>query len=310
MNSNYPEQQTNAFLQYLQVEKNASWHTLHSYRNDIRQFFEFVPVVYDSVDVLDIRRYLATARDGLAKRSITRKLSALRAFYKYLVRENIITSNPFVAIRSPKLDKKLPNFLGETQMVQLLDLPDKSDVIGMRDSAILELLYSSGLRVSELTDLRVSAISGDELLVLGKGGKERIVPVNRTALTAIRLYIRQGRPHIIANSAIAPSVHNYLFVNTRGEKIDRRSVRAMLDKYTSRLAIEHNISPHTIRHSFATHLLNHGADLRVVQELLGHASLSTTQIYTHVTTERLLSTYAALHPRATLQEDEGAPKIK
>lgn len=291
-----PTKQVDAFIEYLCVEKHASIHTIKSYRSDIEQFFSYTASEPEKVVISDIRRYMTQLRLTVSKRSVTRKLSALRAFYKFLLREELVVNNPFVAVRSPKMDKKLPQFMDEQEIIRLLELPDRTEPLGLRDSAILELLYSSGLRVSELVALRIVSIQDGELLVLGKGSKERIVPVNDTAVKRIDEYLKFSRGKLIAHTGVKP--HNYLFVNYRGNALSDRSVRRVLEKYTAIFAKERNISPHTVRHTFATHLLNHGADLRTVQELLGHANLSTTQIYTHVTTERLLAVYNSKHPRA------------
>ena len=288
--------QLETFMDYLRVEKHAALHTIKNYHSDIEQFFATTGISADKITIHDIRRYLTQLRLTISKRSLTRKLSALRAFYKYLLREEVVTANPFAAVRSPKMDKKLPQFLDEIEIVKLLDIPDRSTLLGMRDSAIIELLYSSGLRVGELVELRVSSCQDGELLVFGKGSKERIVPINDTAAKRVKDYLRYARSALIAANEVQP--HNYLFVNFRGARLSDRSVRRIFEKYTVIFASERHISPHTIRHTFATHLLNHGADLRAVQELLGHVNLSTTQIYTHISTDRLLTVYNNKHPRA------------
>ncbi|MEI6286267.1 MAG: tyrosine recombinase [Bacillota bacterium] len=292
--------QLDAFIDYLRVEKHAALHTMKNYRSDIEQFFADTTTAADNVTIHDIRRYLAELRLTISKRSVTRKLSALRTFYNFLLREELVDNNPFASVRSPKMDKKLPQFLDEHEIVKLLDVPDRSTLLGLRDGAIIELLYSSGLRVGELVELRVSSCQDGELLVLGKGSKERIVPINDTAYNRVNEYLRTARAKIIADNDVRP--HNYLFVNFRGSRLSDRSIRRIFEKYTVIFASERNISPHTIRHTFATHLLNHGADLRAVQELLGHVNLSTTQIYTHISTDRLLSVYSNKHPRADADE--------
>ncbi|MFA6075220.1 MAG: tyrosine recombinase [Negativicutes bacterium] len=294
-----PTKQLDAFVDYLRVEKHAAAHTIKNYHSDIEEFFTEIATPLNSITIVDIRRYLTKVRLTISKRSVTRKLSALRTFYKFLLREEWVETNPFAAVRSPKMDRRLPQFIDEAEMIRLLNLPDRATPLGLRDSAILELLYSSGLRVGELVDLRISSCQDGELLVLGKGSKERIVPVNDSALKCVANYLRSARNVLIAAAANEVKPHNYLFVNYRGGRLSDRSVRRMFEKYTTIFAHERHISPHTIRHTFATHLLNHGADLRAVQELLGHVNLSTTQIYTHITTDRLLAVYGAKHPRAS-----------
>ena len=230
-----------------------------------------------------------------ARRTIARHISALRSFYKYLLRENLVDFSPLAKVRSPKLDKPLPVFLDELEITELLQLPDDTP-LGRRDAAVLELLYATGCRVSELVGLTLERIDlGNRfVLLLGKGNKERLVPLGSTCCGVIQVYYAYRRQLMIKYK----QEHEYVFVNSRGGILTDRSVRRVLDKYISQLAIRKNVSPHTIRHTFATHLLEHGADLRAVQELLGHANLSTTQIYTHVTTERIAAVYRKNHPRA------------
>jgi tyrosine recombinase XerC len=227
-----------------------------------------------------------------SKRTVARKLASLRSFFRFLRREGYIKSDPAADISSPKLDKKLPKFLDVGKINTLIEKPDTSNLGGMRDRAILETLYSTGIRVSELVGLDMSDIDqiGGVVKVLGKGSKERIVPIGEKALDAIRKYNDKKDRRSRSRDAA--------FLNNRGGRLTDRSVRRMIDKYIKACAIEEKISPHSLRHSFATHLLDRGADLRSVQELLGHMNLSTTQIYTHVTTERLKSVYDKAHPRA------------
>lgn len=291
------------FLTYLSVEKSSSLLTVNNYERDILSFGEFLAERFNDdfnwkqVGALDIRAYLAHLnKQEYARRTIARRVSALRSFYKYLVRENILEYNPFAKIKTPKLEKKLPVFLEEVEINELLEQPDKEG-LGLRDQAILELLYATGCRVSELVGLTISRIdlSNRYVLLLGKGDKERIVPLGTTCCQAIKGYypLRQQ----LMEKYNVPA-HESVFVNSRGGVLTDRSVRRILDKYITQLAVSKKVSPHTIRHTFATHLLDHGADLRAVQELLGHANLSTTQIYTHVTTERITSVYRKNHPRA------------
>ena len=291
------------FFLYLKVQKNSSPYTIASYRADIAHFFAFAAeklgmneVPPTAVTPILIRAYLATLKDeGYARRTIARKMAALRSFFRHLCREAVVADNPFVAVRTPKLEKKLPVFLDPGEIDAILDLPDRGN-LGRRDAAVLELLYATGMRVGELAGLDVRDVDLGEgyALVYGKGSKERVVPVGRKAIAALKLYLDLSRPRLMA--AAAP--HERLFVNSRGGPLTDRSVRRIVDKYVTALAIAKNVSPHTIRHTFATHLLNNGADLRTVQEMLGHVNLSTTQLYTHVTKERVKMVYAQAHPRA------------
>lgn len=283
------------FINYLKIEKNVSNHTIINYKIDLKAFSLFLGESdIDAVDHLALRRFLAELRGkNYSKRTIARKLASLRSFFKFLFREGHIKSNPITAISSPKLDKKLPKFLDIGKVTKLILSPDVRTEHGLRDRAILETLYSCGIRVSELVGLDiddVDFISG-VIKVLGKGRKERMVPIGDMALSSIRKYTegkRDGR--VKGKSAV--------FLNSRGGRLTDRSVRRVIDKYIHACSIEEKISPHSLRHSFATHLLDKGADLRSVQELLGHMNLSTTQIYTHVTMERLKNVYDKAHPRA------------
>ncbi len=290
------------FLTYLEVEKNCSQHTLTSYQKDLVAFSEFMnrrtgrDFLWQQVSPLYVRGYLAELNEKqYARRTIARRISALRSFFKFLVREAVIEVNPLIKVRTPKLEKKLPAFLDEIEISELLELPDKSKPLGRRDQAVLEMLYATGCRVSELVGLTTERVdlANRYVLLLGKGNKERVVPVGHTCCQALEAYYP-------VRSALMQKLtgHDYIFVNSRGGPLTDRSVRRILDKYITALALHKNVSPHTIRHSFATHLLEHGADLRAVQELLGHANLSTTQIYTHITTERVAAVYKKNHPRA------------
>ena len=293
---------TEKFYNYLAVEKNSSELTIANYRRDINHFISFIDQRYPEgcqwrqIGQLDIRAYLAMLNEKeYARRTIARHISALRSFYKYLLRENLVDFSPLAKVRSPKLDKPLPVFLDELEITELLQLPDDTP-LGRRDAAVLELLYATGCRVSELVGLTLERIDlGNRfVLLLGKGNKERLVPLGSTCCGVIQVYYAYRRQLMIKYK----QEHEYVFVNSRGGILTDRSVRRVLDKYIFQLAIRKNVSPHTIRHTFATHLLEHGADLRAVQELLGHANLSTTQIYTHVTTERIAAVYRKNHPRA------------
>ena len=293
---------TEKFYNYLAVEKNSLELTIANYRRDINHFISFIDQRYPEgcqwrqIGQLDIRAYLAMLNEKeYARRTIARHISALRSFYKYLLRENLVDFSPLAKVRSPKLDKPLPVFLDELEITELLQLPDDTP-LGRRDAAVLELLYATGCRVSELVGLTLERIDlGNRfVLLLGKGNKERLVPLGSTCCGVIQVYYAYRRQLMIKYK----QEHEYVFVNSRGGILTDRSVRRVLDKYIFQLAIRKNVSPHTIRHTFATHLLEHGADLRAVQELLGHANLSTTQIYTHVTTERIAAVYRKNHPRA------------
>lgn len=292
------------FLNYLNVEKNYSQMTVKSYAGDIGMFADFLKDrgkegKWKEVQILDIRAYLAKLNSvHSARKSIARRISSLRSFYKYLIRENYLAANPFAKVRTPKLEKKLPVFLEEFEIDELLNLPDGNELLGMRDRAILELLYATGCRVSELVGLTLDRVdlSNQYVLLLGKGNKERLVPIGHPCVKALSKYYDEARGEIMLKYR-APD-HDSIFINSRGTPLTDRSVRRILDKYISLMSLHKHISPHTIRHTFATHLLEHGADLRSVQELLGHASLSTTQIYTHITTERIAHVYDEHHPRA------------
>lgn len=279
------------YLSYLDIEKNYSKHTLLNYKIDLEEFFAFIaetPV--EKVDYLTLRRYLARLREKNHKpRTLARKLSSLRSFFKFLTREGHVKNNPSNLLMTPKLDKKLPNFLTEEEMTRFLEAPVLSEEAGLRDRAILETLYSTGIRVSELVGLDVDHIDfiGNIIKVFGKGKKERLVPIGDQALAAIRRYV-EGRA----------KKSQVLFLNKNGTRLTARSVCNITDKYIRMAGVRDGVSPHVLRHSFATHLLNRGADLRSVQELLGHVNLSTTQIYTHMTTEKLKNIYAKAHPRA------------
>lgn len=279
------------FTRYLEIEKNYSGHTILNYRLDLEEFRSFLgehPV--EKVDYLAVRKYLAVLKErNLQPRSINRKLSALRTFFRFLTREGFIKANPVASILSPKLDKHLPQFLTEEDTVRLIESSIPGNLAGLRDRAILETFYSTGIRISELVGLNdddVDMISGI-VKVRGKGKKERIVPIGERALSAIRRYLEKRESRSAA-----------LFLNPRRARISDRGVRYMFRKYLRKAGLKQGVSPHTLRHSFATHMLNRGADLRTVQELLGHANLGTTQIYTHLTTERLKAVYAKAHPRA------------
>ncbi len=302
-----------AFVEYLRYEKHFSPHTLKSYAGDLEQFCRFLAGrggdaaggqggdlrgLLLAVDGNHVRSFLAALREQNYSRSSTaRKLATLRSFYKFLLRRGQVAVNPVQAIRTPKQDKRLPKFLEYDQVARLLSAPSGDDWLSARDKAMLETLYSTGIRVSELVDLDLSDVDliGEAVRVRGKGRKERIAPIGSTAIAALHGYL-QHRSAVRFGTRSDPAA---LFVNKHGRRLSARSVRRKLDKYLVAAGIDPtHISPHTLRHSFATHLLNNGADLRSVQELLGHRSLSTTQIYTHLTTSRLKQVYDSAHPRS------------
>ena len=279
------------YVRYLEIEKNASKHTMLNYRRDLDEFKKFLgETQIENVDYLTLRKFLSALREkNLKSRSISRKLSCLRSFFRFLNREGFLKNDPTRAVSSPKLEPYLPIFLTEDEVTKLIESPDAKELSGLRDRAILETLYSTVIRISELVGLNLENIDffGAVVKVSGKGKKQRLVPIGDKALRAIRDYSEQRKQQ-------APAA----FLNKNGRRITDRGVRLVLDKYIQRTALRENISPHSLRHSFATHLLNRGADLRSVQELLGHANLSTTQIYTHLTTEKLKNVYDKAHPRA------------
>ena len=309
------------FLAHIDSERNFSPHTVRSYGTDLEQFARFLAAypcdpeftVDDLPDLADVssagltdhllalepltvRAYLAMMRNsGYSKSTIARKLATLRSFYKFLVRTERIVSSPVSVVRTPRQDKRLPKFLDVQQMEALLAAPDPATLLGARDRAIFETIYSAGLRISELVGLDLGDI--DEftgaLRIEGKGRKERLVPLGGMAGAAIEVYLSQRNAQFDANR------RGPLFVNRFGRRLSARSVRRKLDTYLMIAGIPLHISPHALRHSFATHMLDAGADLRSVQEMLGHASLSTTQVYTHLTTRRLKDVYRRAHPLAT-----------
>jgi tyrosine recombinase XerC len=279
------------FLSHLEIEKNYSPHTILNYRIDLEEFFAFLEKTpFKDVDYPFLRRYLALIRQkNLKPRTVARKLSCLRSFFKYLQREGLVDKNPAVLLITPKLDKPLPKFMSEAETIKLIESPKDDKLMSLRDRAIFETLYSTGIRVSELVGLNVDSVDGigNVIRVMGKGRKERIVPIGDKAVGAIHHYCAER-----------PVQTRALFLNKSGKRLTDRSVRNIINKYILRECINQHVSPHVFRHSFATHLLNNGADLRSVQELLGHVNLSTTQIYTHLTTEKLKSIYDKAHPHA------------
>jgi tyrosine recombinase XerC len=279
------------FKRYLEIEKNYSPHTILNYSLDLDDFKQFLgESSVEKIEYLFLRKYLANLKGkNLGTRTIARRLSTLRSFFKFLAREGFIKANPMLSLSSPKLEKHLPSFLTEEEVIKLIEAGQGKEERDLRDRAILETFYSTGIRIAELVSLDladVDFISGI-VKVKGKGKKERIVPIGDKALQAIRQYLEKRSRESQA-----------IFLNKRDRRITDRGVRNIVKKYINMVGLRHGISAHTLRHSFATHLLNRGADLRSVQELLGHSSLSTTQIYTHLTTEKLKSVYDKAHPRA------------
>lgn len=290
------------FLQYLQVEKNYSHYTIEYYNGDILDFLLFMSEqsLYrlDEIEYGDIRLYLTKLfEQKLARKSVARKISSMRSFYKFLVREKLVETNPFAQVTIPKVEKRLPEFFYEEELALLFQACDVAEPLGQRNRAILELLYATGIRVSECCNIQLRDLDMDlaTLLVHGKGRKDRYVPFGSFAYDALETYIIDGRKKIINHHK---KEHDFLFVNYRGGPLTTRGLRLVLNSILEKSSLNSEIHPHKLRHSFATHLLNNGADMRTVQELLGHSNLSSTQIYTHVTNDYLKKTYMAHHPRA------------
>lgn len=287
---------------FLMFEKNLSPSTLRAYISDINHFIMFCEhektLSLDSVDHIFIRKYLGLLHSmGLKKSSMARKISALSSFFEFLRKKEYIKASPMVKITNMKKEKKIPSFLRTIEVNQLMEAPDLTSFYGIRDKALLELLYSSGLRVGELVNLNVDTVNFESnyVKVFGKSSKERIVPIGKKALNSLDLYLTKARPNFLKKNNIEEKA---LFLNRFGKRLSDRGVFNVVDKYIKLLSYDKNVSPHTFRHTFATHLLDNGADLRVVQDLLGHRSLSTTQIYTHVTSTKISSIYKKYHPRA------------
>jgi len=296
------EDHIDQFITYIEIERNYSQNTTASYRADLLDFKQFLTSMDDplppigEIDHLTVRSYLANLQDRqLSRSTVLRRLSSLRSFFRYLCRRGHLNADPTEALATPKAQRKLPDFLELSEVEALLSVPDTTTVIGLRDQAILELLYSTGMRVSELLALDLSDVEWQNAVVKvrGKGKKERILPVGKMALAALENYLLRRQEWLGGRTSQA------IFVSQRGNRIpDAKSIRRRIEKYVAAAGIQKKITPHTLRHTFATHMLNAGADLRSVQELLGHASLSTTQIYTHVTADRLKQVYEKAHPRA------------
>jgi integrase/recombinase XerC len=299
------------FLEHLRYERNVSEHTLRNYQSDLVQFYDYLSPAdpqtgkrkepdIEQIDHLTIREWLAALHSAQKKKSsVARKLAALRTFFQFLVREGVVELNPAKLVSTPRLEKKLPKHLSVEDAIRFIETPDTETDLGRRDRAMLELLYATGVRVSELTRLNVHDIDfGNKLIrVSGKRRKERIVPFGDPSHDALQNYLAV-REQFLNQAPVSLREPEALFLNYQGTRITTRSVGRMVEKYIHLCAGMHDLSPHALRHSFATHLLDSGADLRDIQELLGHARLSTTQIYTHVSMEKLIEVYDKAHPKA------------
>jgi integrase/recombinase XerC len=300
------------FLEHMRYERNVSEHTLRNYASDLGQFYDFLAPVIDEktlerrplnlkdVDHITIREWMSALHSANKKKtSIARKLASVRTFFQFLVREGNLEMNPAKLVSTPRIERKLPNHLSMEDAVRFIESPDADSDMGKRDRAILEFLYATGVRVSELTKLDIRDIDYENksVRVTGKRRKQRIVPFGDHALAALKNYLNI-RLNFLHNASPAEREDNAVFLNYQGTRITARSVGRMVDKYIRQCADIHDISPHSLRHSFATHLLDSGADLRDIQELLGHARLSTTQIYTQVSMEKLIEVYDKAHPKA------------
>jgi integrase/recombinase XerC len=305
------EQLLSQFFEHLRYERNVSQHTLRNYQSDLEQFVDHLapahpkngkrdlPALTD-IDHITIREWLAALHTAQKKKSsIARKLAALRTFFQFLVREGVLEQNPAKLVSTPRLEKKLPKHLSIEEAIKFIETPDTDTDLGKRDRAMLELMYATGVRVAELTKLNLGHIDFRNRLirVTGKRRKERIVPFGEPALDALKSYL-DVRDGFLNNAPILEREPEALFLNYQGTRITTRSVGRMVEKYIRVCAGRYDISPHALRHSFATHLLDSGADLRDIQELLGHARLSSTQIYTHVSMEKLIQVYDKAHPKA------------
>ena len=289
------------FLEYLTYEKRYSAHTVLNYQNDLKEWFSLCEqegLLIENIQYNDVRTYLSWCyTKKLSRRTVSRKLSALRSFYQFLLNEGVVGNNPFSMLKAPKAKQTLPKFLYEEEMAAIFESIDQESVLGCRNYAILELLYGTGLRVSECCGLQLEQLDFElaVLLVHGKGNKQRYIPMGAFAVLAVQNYLEKSRPQLVGKSQ---SATKSLFLNHLGYPLTERGVRHILNQITEKAAGNIKLAPHMIRHTFATHLLNNGADLRSVQELLGHENLSSTQIYTHVSKEHLKQVYQRAHPRA------------
>lgn len=291
-----------SYVTYLKVEKQFSENTVTNYCNDLAEFCVFLEKEgierFNSVRYSDVRLFLTHLHElGYARNSVARMISSLRSFYRFLLARKKVDNNPFQSAAIPKKEARLPNFLYEEEVAALFRVVDLSTPLGQRNQAILELLYATGIRVSECVALNIHDLdfSLEQILIKGKGSKERYVPVGSFAIDALKNYIQDGRKQLLSKNNDGTDA---LFLNYKGSRLSSRSVRTVIQKIVDQTSLHKKISPHVLRHTFATHLLNAGADLRSVQELLGHAQLSSTQIYTHVTKETLRNVYNRYHPRA------------
>jgi len=295
------------FVRHLKYERAVSPHTLRNYASDLGQFREYIlgiekreDIPVASIDRLTIREWMAELHGGHKKTSIARKIASLRTFFEFLIREGKLETNPAKLVATPRIERKLPDHLSMEDAVRFIETPDIATDLGKRDRAIIEFLYATGLRVSELVGIDLKDIDFRERMVrvIGKRKKERIVPFHEYALQALMLYLEDVRPKFLNRCPITERDNEVVFLNYQGTRLTTRSVGRMIDKYIKQCADIHHISPHSLRHSFATHLLDSGADLRDIQELLGHARLSTTQIYTQVSMEKMIEVYDRSHPKA------------
>lgn len=304
------------FADYLKYQRNASEHTLRNYLSDLEQFYDYLcpgnssgerpGIDINQIDHITIREYMAMLyQEKRKKTSIARKLATLRTFFKFLCREQVVELNPARLVSSPRLEKRLPKVLSVDEIIHFIETPDTETVLGKRDRAIIELLYATGCRVSEVAGMNLEDIDfrNEMIRVRGKGRKERFVPFGSKAKEALAVYM-EVRAALLAEAPEHKREANALLLNYQGTRITTRSIGRLIDKYVKECALAHDISPHSLRHSVATHLLSAGADLRVIQELLGHARLSTTQIYTHVSIEHLMQVYDKAHPRARVTTGE------
>lgn len=294
----------NLFIEYLQIEKNYSQYTIVNYVADIEDFFAFMNeqalLQLEDITYNDTRLYLTQLhKKEYSRKTVSRKVSSLRSFFKFLVREEKLNENPFSLVSLPKKEQKIPQFLYEEEIKKLFSISDCSTPLGQRDQALLEVLYGTGIRVSECCSIQLSDIDFfiGTVLVHGKGGKQRYVPFGSFAQEAIERFLNDGRP-ALTGKLQADDQHGFLFVNNRGKPLTERGVRYVLNEVIKKTSSTLHIHPHMFRHTFATHMLNEGADMRSVQELLGHAHLSSTQVYTHVTKDHLKRIYMSHHPRA------------
>ena len=287
------------FLLHLSVERGVSVHTVRAYSADLARFLEWCTRAEAdplSLTHRQMRSYLAELdRARYARRTIARRLSSIRSFYAYLHSEGIVTTDPSAVLATPKVPSRLPKVIPNENVLGMLEAPDTSTPTGLRDRAVLEMLYATGARVSEVAGLRLADLdlAQGQLTVMGKGGKERIIPMHRLAVARLREYLQEGRPRIVSRAS-----DEAVFLSVRGAPLSADAIRRMFKRYLAIAGAASSLSPHAMRHTFATHLLDSGADLRTVQELLGHVALSTTQIYTHLSTQRLQDVHRSSHPRA------------